>query len=132
MYTDREGESETEGRGERERQSIFRQRKIADRGAGEMQKDSLQPVLSFGATQIQHKPPTALTFTRVVCTSGKCAADRVALYVCSGSPGIHGVSHPLSHILSLSPLLPWQHIFCMEIASHAVPAAHKKREKALQ
>lgn len=26
---------------------------------------------------------------------------------------------------SLSPLLPWQHIFCMEIASLAVPTAEK-------
>lgn len=51
----------------------------------------------------------------------------VVLYVCSGSPGIQGVSQPLSHMLTLSPLLPWQHIFCMEIASLAVPTAHTKR-----
>lgn len=31
--------------------------------------------------------------------------------------------------LSLSPLLPWQHIFCMEIASLAVPTAEKKKPR---
>lgn len=46
---------------------------------------------------------------------------------CSGSSGIQGISQPLS----LSPLLPWQHIFCMEIASLAVPTADHKNKTAL-
>ncbi len=43
-----------------------------------------------------------------------------------------GISASLSlslthtHTHSLSPLLPWQHIFCMEIASLAVPRVEKK------
>lgn len=35
-------------------------------------------------------------------------------------------SLPLSVSLSRSPLLPWQHISCMEIASLTMPTAGKK------
>lgn len=48
----------------------------------------------------------------------------VSLHVCSRSAGIQGIYQCVC--VSLSPLLPWQHIFCMEIASLAVPTAEKK------